>query len=219
MNTIFQFVMKVLLLPILTTLITSTSPASFGEAMEKEIPGSLEYLARWALMEKTIDKLELIFRGKQPPPRGDRDVRMVAYYTLSTNPDMLEEEFQHHMVRIFKTSNLVPSTWRLKILEIFSVPRWLFTEMFVRKHSSVDHKTTLRDIVLFVRDRMQSNPDSRFSDDPSIRTTVMIWWLFGLPASPEATYPAQFDPTTDSYIMTSYTKTLALQHMSFHSLR
>ncbi len=199
-------------------LVVSISPSALREEMEREIPGSVEYFARWALMERTIDRLGLVFKGLAPPPRGTKDAMVIAYYTLSTDVEMSDENFQQHMFRIFHITDLVTSTWKSQTMNMFTVPRWFFTELLSLRFRDTDSRNSLTRMVAFVKSRTQATPDPRFTDTVAIRTTVLVWWLFGIPSSPEQPFPATFDPNTDSYTMHARQQQLSLEHLSIISI-
>ena len=100
----------------------STVASELAQDLEREIPGSVNWLTRWAIIETALDKLEAIFNGRARPPRGYQDARAVAYYTLSMNPEMLNEEFQQHMLRIFRQPGLLSAEWKATAMSIFTVP-------------------------------------------------------------------------------------------------
>ena len=199
-------------------LVVSISPSALSEEMEREIPGSVEYFARWALMERTIDRIGLVFKGLTPPPRGSKDAMVIAYYTLSTDVEMSDENFQQHMFRIFHITDLVSSAWKSQTMNMFTIPRWFFTELFSRRFSYTDSRESLTRMVAFVKSRTQTTPDPRFPDNRTIRTTVLVWWLFGLPSSLEQSFPATFDQKTDSYTMHARQQQLSLEHLSIISI-
>ena len=197
---------------LMTGVAQATTIAELAAEMEREVPGSLDYLYRWSVMEQAIDVIKLVFDGSRPPHKALDDGKAVAYFTLSTNPDMTDAEFEHHMNRIFKKQNLVSTEWKASTLSALSVPHWFVVELLIRRE--------VGDTLTQATQHMSREVQERNTDIPNLTYTVSVWWLFGLPTAQEMKnhkYPAE--EQNGMYIMLPNTKKLVLEHLSITSMK
>ena len=186
--------------------------AELADSLERDVPGSVDMFLRWSLMERSLDRMANVFHCRIPPPRGLDDLIPMAFFTLSTNLDMSEFEFQSHLFGIFNRTNLVTHGWRDSIVNGLTVPSWFFSELLFCKNSDWKYEKAVA--------RMNQVCKKRFGDrapsNSAIAHISLMWWLFGITTHPG--YTARLDPQRLMWTMTPEAKKLALQHMAIVSI-
>jgi len=209
-------------IPVLVTILwmryvtaTDMGARELADKLEEEISGSVKWLTDWAIMDRSIDYIDAIYCRLIPPPRGDKDARIVAYYVLSLNPEMSDDEFQFHMYRIFQNPNLVSVEWKQRVLGSLSVPSWFFVELCIQHQLGRTVGQAIGHMISFVQERKDTSLEL---DESRIQSLVSVWWVFGLTKDPHGDYPVICNQPKNFYTMKSDTQRLTLQHLSLGSI-
>jgi hypothetical protein len=196
----------------------TTSERSLSELaadLDAIAPLSVQWLYTWARDEVRLDQLQALFDGKVGPIENasKRQKIAVAYFILSTNPEMDLDRFSAHMTRLLKDvpHGAIDYLFR-EVQPIFRIPNWLYQ---VIHHHAGDPKHELYEKIFALVERMKSSSlvnsrDARFNmGNGKIQALVHIWAGFGIGPN----LPAEYNPISNEWTMTTETKSHVLRYM------
>ena len=116
-----------------TLNITDDELLKLSNDLERDIPGSVDWLHRWAIDEQILEELVAIVDGRKSIPETTRPAAIAAFL-FSLNPEIPLVVFMDIMVRIFAhhtpvipTHELVQLYFRLEASK--AIPDWLYQHL------------------------------------------------------------------------------------------
>lgn len=197
---------------------------NLADALEFEVPGSVQWLYKWAVSEEYLDKMQALFDGQSPPVSTAtlRFAMAASFFILSTNPDMDLVEFATHFRRIipderYTSAESIASSYE-RALSIFHVPDWFYQHVLLSRAAGMDKEAvyaTLNTLVRIMRDSGTIRSDDALfnADAQKVRGLAHLWLRFGCPSSAEEP-PVYLDINKFEWIMKLPTRKEALRYIT-----
>ena len=187
---------------------TEEEIADFATIMEIEIPGSVDYLTRWAQDEAALDNFERILNGQIPAPTSARFRGEMCMFILSTNPRIEPEEIVARLNSIGITASVSEMAELVAVARAPTrLPVWLYN-LFLNAHTQNSSWRTVypemeRNINYFKRRGWIASTDRRFKGGARRWYTMYFLWEYFCIEKP---FAASLDPVTQEWVMSEQTQ-------------
>ena len=208
-----------------TLNISTARVGELAEDFEREIPGSVDWLYKWARDEIIMDQLHAIVETGDPG--GHAKIESVAFYLFSVNPHMGIDEYAEHVNRIFGPSRVSPASisWQYNVVKsTVSVPLWFYSSLSSSLAINMTREAIIQHMIRII-ELMRStgritDTDCRFPrQSKRVRGFIYIWLRYGLPSVENPALPAIFNRQTGEYIMTFDTQKDIFRRLAISAYR
>ena len=190
-----------------TFYISQERAAELAEDFESEIPGSVDWLYRWAIDEQILDELHAVVNGNQNMTSRTKP-ESVAFFLFFQKPNIDVVEFSASMTRVFG-SRIQPRFLARQFFTIKStitVPNWFVSFLtFGRTHNWSKADLVARVCEQVSQMRILGQIDSRdirfSSSDKRLRGLIFVWLRFGLPSPTDSEPPAIYNAVTKEWTL------------------
>ena len=178
-----------------------------AQDFEQELPGSVDWLYRWAMDEYIVDELHAVVNGHINMTARTKP-ESVAFFLFYRNPEIDITEFAQRMVRVFGSS-MTPKTLAQQFFTIRStitVPNWYYSLLYNARAANLPKADVIAQVfgqVSHMRMTGQlAHREFLFGTcEKRLRGLTFIWLRFGLPCITDESSPSTFNHATREWTL------------------